>query len=334
MSTAPFLSRRFRRAAWLGAAALLVPGVALTASASPHGQDVAQLQTVLPAVSDVSQRTQPWLAGELQRAGASETLRVMVSGETTAAAEAAARAAGLTVQQTWDQVGIVVGVGLPDQVRAVAGQPGVRYVEGDQPLAYALSTAHQATRSDEALAAVASPTGTRVDGSGVTIAVIDSGIDSSHPMFKRGSEPSKVVRNLKNVCGISVSDSTNETCFQPVSDSDSVSAGGHGTHVAGIAAGYEVTTSSPAGTRLRGAAPGASCRPVGGASTGLIDAARRCTGCSSTRTGRAGPRTSRTARRSRSARRSGSPTTLRPATENDQSTVFDERSAEVSLQRP
>jgi serine protease AprX len=267
-----------RRAAWLAAAALLVPGIAVSAAAAP-GQALppapaaaAGLPTSWPAVPDVADRLQPWLAGTLATAPADEPLRVMVSGETTAAATAAAQAAGLTIQQSWAKVGIVVGIGVPAQVRAVLAQPGVTYVEGDEPLAYSLDTAHKATRSAEALEAVTGPDGARVDGTGVTIAVIDSGIDSSHPMFKRGAELTKVVKNLKNACGITFDDALNESCFQPVSDTDSVSAGGHGTHVAGIAAGYEVTTTNPAVTKLRGAAPGAKLVGLSvGAAIGLLD---------------------------------------------------------------
>src|SRR5687768_16208014 len=52
-----------------------------------------------------------------------------------------------------------------------------------------------------------------VDGSGVTIAVIDSGVDGTHPMFRRPDGSSKVVRNFKPVpatCGLPVFD-----CYTP-----------------------------------------------------------------------------------------------------------------------
>jgi serine protease AprX len=114
-----------------------------------------------------------------------------------------------------------------------------------------------------------------------------------------------------------------------------VSAGGHGTHVAGIAAGYEVTTTSPAGTRLRGAAPGAKLVGLSvGASTGLIDAAAAMYWVLEHQNRPCRPKN----------QQDGAPEpqcppirvtnhSYGPATENDQSTVFDERSAEVSLQR-
>jgi serine protease AprX len=230
-----------------------------------------QLPTSWPAVP-VAERLQPWLAEQLAT-GTTAALPVMVSGETTAAAVAAVEAAGLTRLQTWDKVGIVVAQGTPDQLRAVVGQPGVRYVEGDQPLAYTLDTAHEATRSDQALATYSAPDGSRLDGKGVTVAVIDSGIDGTHPFFTRDGE-SKVVQNRKNACGATFFPALNEACFQqaPTNDTDNPSAGGHGTHVAGIVAGYETTTSTPSQVPLRGAAPEATLVGLSvGAAIGLLD---------------------------------------------------------------
>jgi subtilisin family serine protease len=266
--------RHKRALAVLSTCALLVAGAATVgqAAAAPPPAvptyEPAPLPTSWPAVP-VDQRLQPWLAGELQRAG-DQLLRVMVSGQSTPAALAAVAAAGLQVQQTWKQVGVVVAVGGADAVREVVAQPGVTYVEGDQPLEYELDTAHRATRSDQALTAVTAADGTRLDGRGITIAVIDSGIDGTHPMFVRDGE-SKVVRNLENVC--TTLNGPTDICFQqePTNDTDTNSGGGHGTHVAGIAAGYEVTT--PEAVALRGAAPEAKLVGLSvGAAIGLINA--------------------------------------------------------------
>ncbi len=92
-------------------------------------------------------------------------------------------------------------------------------------------------------------------------------------MFSKGLA-TKVVQNRKNACGIEIDPALSEECFVTIPDSDTTSVGGHGTHVAGIAAGYEVTTTSPSVRELRGTAPGA--RLVGlsvGAAIGLLDAA-------------------------------------------------------------
>jgi serine protease AprX len=266
--------RLTRRAATVAVAVLTLSPVLAHASSTPGLPVVdtaraSALPSSWPAVP-VAERVQPWLAEQLTTVGKG-AIRVMVSGETTAAATAAATAAGLTVQQTWSSVGVVVAVGTPDAVRAVVTKPGVTYVEGDQSLERHLSTAHTATRSSEALDVYKAPDGSSVDGTGVTIAVVDSGIDGRHPSFQQDGA-SKVVRNLENAC--TVLSGPTDVCFQqePTNDTDTNSAGGHGTHVAGIAAGVEVTTTSPRQETLRGSAPDA--RLVGlsvGAGLSLIN---------------------------------------------------------------
>ncbi len=255
--------RRDRRFALAATAALLLaPLPAIAASGAP-----------LPAMQ--AQRVQPWLAGQLATASASQPMRVMVRGTSAQAAAAAAKRSGLRLQQVWDQVGIVVAVGLPAQVRTVVRQPGVRYVDGDMPLSYTLDTAHKATRSDVAMATRRTATGGLVDGTGVTVAIIDSGIDSLHPFFAQGGV-SKVVQNRKNVCGIDleIDPLVSEACFAPVLDPDTASVGGHGTHVAGIVGGVVTKTTGSSPKTLRGAAPGAKLVGLSvGAAIGLVDAA-------------------------------------------------------------
>ncbi len=249
--------RLTRPALALSAAAVLLSPVlahAVTAPATPALPTAAatSLPTSWPAVP-VAERLQPWLAQELTKAGTGP-LRVMVSGTTIGAATDAATAVGMTIQQTWRSSGIVVAIGSPAQVRAVVGQPGVRAVEGDQPLAPALETAHTATRSDVA-ESYTTAAGAPIGGAGVSVAVIDSGIDGTHPFFQRDGK-STVVANLKNVCTILTGPT--DTCFQQalVNDTDTSAAGGHGTHVAGITGGVRTTLSD--GSKLRGAAPDAS----------------------------------------------------------------------------
>ena len=257
--------RHKRRAGVLAASALLVSPVvllsplvaqaALPTAALPAALPAAPSGTSWPAVP-VAERLQPWLADQLATA-TTDAVRVMVSGQTTAAATAAATTAGLRVQQTWASSGIVVAVGLPAQVLSVVGQPGVTYVEGEQPIEFALSTAHDATRSTEALATLTTEDGARIDGSGVSVAVVDSGIDGTHPFFRDADGSSTVVANLKNVC--TAASAPTDVCFveDPSGDTDTSAAGGHGTHVAGIVAGVETTTTGASPQELRGSAPAA-----------------------------------------------------------------------------
>ncbi len=244
--------RLTRRAATLSFAALLAVPLPAHAVSTPTGSLSGQSAAV-------DTRLQPWLADQLRTTSATEQLRVMVSGDTLGAAKAAVAATGLTLQQSWDRAAVVVAFGTPAQVLAAVTQPGVSYVEGDQPLEYQLDTAHVATRSAEALATYAAPDGGPVDGAGVSVAVIDSGVDGTHPFFREDGK-SKVVANLKNVCTVLTAAATmTDTCFRedPTGDSDTDSAGGHGTHVAGIVAGVPTTTTVPVAKQLRGAAPGA-----------------------------------------------------------------------------
>lgn len=212
-----------------------------------------------------SAEIQPWLRDRFAQADPTERLRVFVHARDAAHLEDATSAildSGLTPVTTWDRIGVAVGIGTPEQIRAVAASEGVTYVEGDQPLEYTLDTSHKATRGAEARATFTDAAGNPLDGRGTSIAIIDSGIDGTHPMFQwpegSGQEGSKVARNVENVCVAGNLDGTfTNECMadDPTNNTDTNSAGGHGTHVAGIAAGVDVATTD--GRQLHGAAPGA-----------------------------------------------------------------------------
>ncbi len=86
----------------------------------------------------------------------------------------------------------------------------------------------------------------------MSVAIIDSGVDPTHPYFKEADGSSAVVANLKALC-----EPLTETCsvqrVPAIVDTDTISAGGHGTHVNGIVAGRPTTLSD--GSKLQGAAP-------------------------------------------------------------------------------
>ncbi len=243
------------RAAVAGAAALAAAALALptTATASP----------TLTA-SGVLAPVQPWLGRQLGLLDALTPTTVLVHGTDLRAARDAVAAAGLRPVTSFDRIGVVVATGLPAQVRAVRAQPGVTYVEGNQPIEMFLSTSNTATRGSEARDTLTGADGTSLDGKGVSVAVIDSGVDPSHPFLRNPDGSSAVVKNLKMVC----EPLTESTCA-PVDagslDTDLVAVGGHGMHVNGIVAGRDVTLSD--GTRMHGAAPGASLVSI---STGAV----------------------------------------------------------------
>ncbi len=210
----------------------------------------------------------PSLVGQLLSA-TSGAMPVMVHGATLADAERAVAATGMQRVTTFRKIGVVVARGTKQQVQAARTQPGVTYLEGDQPIAVhaapaavtTRSTSLLATRGLEARQTLFGANGAALDGTGVSIAVIDSGIDPTHPAFAGG----KVVRSLKSVC--LDESNTNSNCIMDVPagvDTDTLSLGGHGSHVASIAAGRNVTLSD--GTTVSGAAPEAKIVSL---STGL-----------------------------------------------------------------
>ena len=247
--------KRTRVAVVAAVAACALGGVGL---ASPASAGLLPSGTALAPV-------QPWLSSQLAVLGAVTPTTVLVHGTDLAAAKRAVRAAGLAQVTTFDKIGVVVATGLPAQVRLVRAQQGVTYVEGNRPIELFLSTSNKATRGDEARTTLQGADGTSLDGKGVSVAVIDSGVDPTHPFLQDADGRSAVVKNLKMVC----EPLTESTCA-PLDvgtsvDTDLLSVGGHGTHVNGIVAGRDVTLSD--GTRMHGAAPGASLVDI---STGAV----------------------------------------------------------------
>jgi serine protease AprX len=230
---------------------------------------VAALLLPLPALARTAAPAapmDPWLVEQLP--AASGALRVYVHADSVSPARTPAKQSGLRLVETFDKVGVAVADGPVAAIRRAARQPHVTYVEGDRPAEILLDRVHRATRNDQAQATITDAAGHELSGRGVSIAIIDTGVDGTHPFFRLPEGGSKVVQNLKSVCHSSVAVLAPETagldaCWvpEPTNDSDTGSMGGHGTHVAGIAAGVptDVTSSiSSTQRRLAGAAPGAS----------------------------------------------------------------------------
>jgi serine protease AprX len=208
---------------------------------------------------------QDFLAGQLGTLGAAPTT-VLVHGTDIAAAWSAVTATGMRVVTEFERIGVVVASGTAGQVQAARSQPGVTYLEGNSPIEFFDQTSNTATRGSEAVATLTGANGQALDGSGISVAVIDSGVDPTHPLLQDANGRSAVVANLKSVC---LDESTRSTdCVLPVPgflDTDTVSVGGHGTHVNGIVAGRPTTLSD--GSTVSGAAPGAGLVSI---STGAV----------------------------------------------------------------
>ncbi|HET7351160.1 MAG TPA: S8 family serine peptidase [Marmoricola sp.] len=180
---------------------------------------------------------------------------VLVHGSSLAAANDAVRAAGMARSVTFRKIDVVGAVGTKAQIQDLRSKPGVEYVEGAaQPIKFFQSTSNTATRGLEATQTLTGADGTPLTGNGVSVAVIDSGVDPTHPYFKEADGSSAVVANMKTLC-----EPTEALCtvqkMPAFVDTDTLSVGGHGTHVNGIVAGNPTTLTS--GEKLQGAAPGA-----------------------------------------------------------------------------
>ncbi len=227
-----------RRAFSLSLAAALA-AFALTPGSSAAAQPLAP-------VSD-------YLAQQLPDLSRLSKTTVLVHGATLTDAEDAVAASGMATVTSFDRIGVVVARGTKTQIAEVRAADGVTYVEGNQPIEMFDYTSNTATRGEEAATTLTGADGTALTGAGVSVAVIDSGVDPNHPYLSDEDGSSAVVANKKVACDFF------EVLCQVVDagplDTDTLSAGGHGTHVNGIVAGRPTDVS---GGTLRGAAPGAS----------------------------------------------------------------------------
>ncbi len=234
-----------RRAPRLAAAAALA--VAVLVPVLPTTSAEASLPLVKANVSD-------FLAHELTTLGLGERTTVMVHGTDLAAADRAVAATGMTRTMSFDRIGVVVARGTKTQIALARVQSGVTYVEGNQPIELSQYTSNTATRGTEAQQTLTGADGTALTGTGISVGVIDSGVDPTHPYLTEPDGTSAVVSNNKTIC-----DPLEAFCqvvnLPTTVDTDTVSMGGHGTHVAGIVAGRPTELSD--GSTLHGAAPGA-----------------------------------------------------------------------------
>ena len=266
-------------------ASIAVPAIAGLGSPS---SDVAAPVTA-QASGDALQTS---LLARLAATPADTLAQVFVHGTSIDRVLAGAERSGLQVITTYDQVAIAVAAGTPGALALAAIDPDISYLEdADVTLSFDLDTSHEATRGIEVINGVdytetfeheiyervklpngknhptkrtsrivtrTVTTNAQYDGTGVGIAIIDSGVDAEHPFFADADGNSRVVKNLEYYCHDLVTiagDDAGQPCLidSPYPQTDTSSVGGHGTHVAGIAAGSITTLSD--GSTIMGAAP-------------------------------------------------------------------------------
>jgi serine protease AprX len=151
-------------------------------------------------------------------------------------------AVGARVTRRFRKLG-VLSVSLPPKaVAALASRADVRYVSPDRALEAAghveTTTGTSQVRTQTLISLLGIRTTTTLDGSGIGIAVVDSGVDAAHESFRDALGLSSRVAYSQDFTGEGRTD-------DPY---------GHGTHVASLAAG----AGAPSGGAYTGVAPGAS----------------------------------------------------------------------------
>ncbi|MDP9067079.1 MAG: S8 family serine peptidase [Actinomycetota bacterium] len=161
------------------------------------------------------------------------------------------RRRGLRPVVALTSIDVVYAEGTSRAFSTISRDPRVLRLEANRQLPLLNESATVATRVQELRTPEApyrSPSGGPIDGSGVGVAVLDTGILGTHPDLS-----TRMARNYKIVCdGCPLIET-------PVTDTTS----GHGTHVAGIVAG----TGAQSQGRFAGAAPGVSLYGYGGGET-------------------------------------------------------------------
>ena len=223
-------------------------GVSVDAATSPVGYLApADLETTVPPASSTLVHTVP---GRWRDALAS------------------ARSLGLHVGTRYPMIDVFIVGGPRASLAGLAENEAVRYLEANSSLEYFTNTSHEATRGGKVLERVVRVNGRRIDGRGVGVAIVDTGIDGTHPdLVERMGGNVRIVCTRPGFLIGTVSECGGPKQAVELEDTDSPALGGHGTHVAGIVAGTGVASDG----RYHGAAPGATLYGVGIGTVLLIE---------------------------------------------------------------
>ncbi len=234
--------RTARAAAVLAAAALLLIGLPAGASPSPDAST--------PRAADVRELIESARAAS-GATGADEPLRYIVelddaatpSGQIGALSEADRRAGiaarGAEVRAALDAIGVDVARDFDtvpylavsadaEDLAALLTTPGVRSVVPDEVVELQLD---QSVPRIGASNPTASYAGSDLRGDGVAVAVIDTGVDTSHPFIGPGRVVAEACFSSRANCPNGTTEDRSAGAGGPLGSSD------HGTHVAGIAIG-------------------------------------------------------------------------------------------------
>ena len=244
---------------WVPLAACVLAAAACHDASEPVGprsEDVfpSALLGLFPAV-----KIDPVLTTLLNTSSPLERLEVVVTYDETAttgdAVAGALTGSGAGIIR-FKHLPMVFAVATPSQIAAITTRPGIRSVYSNKQLEYFLAQSVPGINGHLAHAK-------GYDGTGVGIAILDSGIDGAYnPDLKH---PTRTVQNVKFLAdpsdvvafGSDVPPLASALFVENVATSETSS--GHGTHVAGIAAG----DGTASGAKYVGVAPGANLIGLG-----------------------------------------------------------------------
>lgn len=223
---------------------------------------VSVILALVPAVGSAAGPSAPIDPLVLATAGRQSALVHVKPQASFGAGLEAATAAGLDLGTTYPMIKVFVAYGDLEAFRRVAASSAIEQVEANRALELLTNTSHVATRGQDVLDGAATmPDGTIIDGSDVGVAVVDSGVDGTHPDLEN-----RMGGNVRIYCaapggaiaigigGLGFSECRGPKVVVPMEDTDTPGAGGHGTHVAGIVAGDGTASDDT----FHGAAPGAT----------------------------------------------------------------------------